>query len=138
MGELRWIWRWWDALAATASAVDARPAEADLSVPVGQEEVAAEWRWSKSNEVRRQLGCPCGQPAQVAKPYPVMGTVPYLWWTCEDHAGVEMFSSITRDGITQTVACFKHPHPCPLGDDHGSSGKIGEPPTDFYCIHRDH
>lgn len=69
-------------------------------------------------------------PADHRAHHDVRGTVPFLWWTCEDHEGA--------DGFSGTTATFKHSQPCPYGEDFGSGGPIGEPPTYFLCSHRAH
>lgn len=130
MSEPQRVHRWWDVLTPWRDA-SGRPPEADLSVPASAQEREAEWRWREINAESRRAGCPCGGPAQVCSTDDrVVGSVPFQWWTCEDHAGASMFMGGT--------ACFEHSVPCPLGEDYGSGGRIGEPPSHFYCTHRTH
>jgi hypothetical protein len=137
MGEARRVRRWWDAVAPVRAALS-RPPEADLTIPVTRDVAAAEWRWHFSNEQARAQGCPCGGPAQVSKAHQVTGTVPFLWWTCEDHAGAGAFTSYTADGVTTATALYSHTQPCPFGEDCGSGGPIGGPSDHFFCTHRTH
>lgn len=135
------VWGWRDVLAKIMGRVDRRPPEADLSVKIARHEIEAEWRWSRNNEENRRRGCPCGRPAQVARPHPeVTGTVPYLWWTCEDHAGAGGFGSWPdpETGEIRTVAIFHHATPCPDGQVMTEGGPIGKPSDHFGCQHRTH
>jgi hypothetical protein len=104
---------------------------ADLTRPVNERERQAEWRWAENNRQARLAGCPCGAPAEVAeRDADVVGTVPFEWWTCRAHRGATMFSG--------REACWEHLEPCPLGERRGHAGRIGEPPSRFYCPHRTH
>lgn len=107
-----------------------RPPEADLSVPVTEQTRQAEWRWHYNNAAAKAKGCPCGKPAEVAQRMPVVGTVPYEWWTCSGCAGA--------DGFSGGVALFRHNTPCPLGKDRMSGGPIGGPTDHWSCPHREH
>jgi hypothetical protein len=138
MGEPRRIYNPID-LVAPLLARFRRPAEADRATQVSRAEREAEWRWHAHNERSRQAGCPCGKSAQVAAPcYEVAGTVPYLWWTCEDHQGADAFSSVMVGGVEYATACYRHPRPCPAGEDYGEGGPIGAPSEYFLCSHRTH
>jgi hypothetical protein len=107
-----------------------RPPEADLTVQVDEQARQAEWRWHHNNAEAKARGCPCGGPAEVARRHSVVGTVPYEWWTCAEHAGASGFSGGT--------ALFQHDQPCPLGEDRMSGGPIGGPTEHWSCPHREH
>lgn len=105
----------------------------------GREEIAAERRWRRSNAEAKARGCPCGRPAEVATEYPVIGRVPFQWWTCKDHEGASSFGFggvglwQHRDGPLNGDK-----DDCPLGEAQGWMSDIGGPVTSYDCPHRTH
>lgn len=131
MARPRRVRSWRDVVAAVMGFLRVRPSVADRSVAADSGEIAAEWRWAAHNVANRRRGCPCGKPAQVARRHPeVIGTVPFLWWTCEDHE--------SASGFVGTMAIYDHPAPCPYGEVMRSAGPGGESPTVYGCPHRTH
>lgn len=82
---------------------------------------AAEERWRKANAAAKAAGCACGAPATVAREHHgAVGSVPYQWWTCAEHAGA---SSFLHHG-DHVTAYWRRPAPCDgCGIDRACGGK---------------
>lgn len=98
--------------------------------PYDEKVKAAEDRWRAINKETKARGCRCGKSATKVNYHPVMGSVPFEIWTCDEHEGAEAWSDKT--------ALYPHPEPCLGHKPQMRGGRINEPYTTWYCEYKKH